>query len=91
MRVSQYVELSGPQCLDLLQAGLIGRAAFCSPAGPRVVPVNYALFEDSIVWRTTPYSELGRFGPDAELAFEVDHIDYEKHQGWSVWRSVAAR
>ncbi|HET7355235.1 MAG TPA: pyridoxamine 5'-phosphate oxidase family protein [Nocardioidaceae bacterium] len=82
--VDRFAEISGAQCLDLLQSGLVGRAGFCSASGPRIVPVNYALFEDSIVWRTTPYSELGRFGPGNALAFEVDHIDYEHQQGWSV-------
>ena len=82
--VNHVVEMSGAQCLDLLQAGLIGRAGFCSPAGPRIVPVNYALFEDLDRVADHAVQRLGRFGAGSELAFEVDHIDYERHQGWSV-------
>jgi nitroimidazol reductase NimA-like FMN-containing flavoprotein (pyridoxamine 5'-phosphate oxidase superfamily) len=40
------------------------------------------------VLRTTDDSELARFvelfGSGALMAFEVDEIDYECHQGWSV-------
>jgi uncharacterized protein len=52
--------------------------------GPRIVPINYAMYDDAIVFRTTPYSELGTYGWNTDLAFEIDHIDYDKHQGWSV-------
>jgi uncharacterized protein len=55
-----------------------------TPVGPRIVPVNYAVHGDSIVFCTAPYSELGTYGPGTELAFEVDRLDYEKHHGWSV-------
>ena len=55
-----------------------------TPVGPRIVPVNYSLHGDAIVFRTAPYSELSTYGWDTDLAFEVDHLDYEAHQGWSV-------
>lgn len=78
------VELTVDECLELLSGGVIGRVALATPVGPRIVPVNYAMYDDAIVFRTAPYSELGTYGWNNELAFEVDHIDYEKHQGWSV-------
>ena len=78
------VELTIEECLELLSGGVIGRVALSTPVGPRIVPVNYAMFGDAIVFRTAPYSELGTYGWNNELAFEVDHIDYERHQGWSV-------
>jgi nitroimidazol reductase NimA-like FMN-containing flavoprotein (pyridoxamine 5'-phosphate oxidase superfamily) len=55
-----------------------------TPIGPRIVPVNYSLHGDAIVFRTAPYSELSTYGWNVDLAFEVDHFDYEAHQGWSV-------
>jgi nitroimidazol reductase NimA-like FMN-containing flavoprotein (pyridoxamine 5'-phosphate oxidase superfamily) len=55
-----------------------------TPVGPRIVPVNYSVRGDSIVFRTAPYSELSTYGWDTELAFEVDELDRETHQGWSV-------
>lgn len=78
------VELTIEECLSLLSGGVIGRVALSTPVGPRIVPVNYAMYDDAIVFRTAPYSELGTYGWNNEVAFEVDHIDYERHQGWSV-------
>ena len=77
-------ELSVEQCLELLKGGIVGRVAICTPMGPRIVPLNYAMSDDAIVFRTMPYSELGTYGWNTDLAFEIDHLDYEKHQGWSV-------
>lgn len=78
------VELSHEQCLDLLRSGVVGRVAVVTPDGPRIQPVNYAVHGDSVVFRTTAYSELGTYGRNAELAFEIDQLDYETHLGWSV-------
>lgn len=80
----ELVELTVEECLELLGGGMVGRVAMCTPMGPRIVPVNYAMHDDAIVFRTVPYSELGTYGWNTELAFEVDHLDDEKHHGWSV-------
>jgi nitroimidazol reductase NimA-like FMN-containing flavoprotein (pyridoxamine 5'-phosphate oxidase superfamily) len=77
-------EMTVEECQELLKAGIVGRVAMATPLGPRIVPVNYASRGDSIVFRTTPYSELGTYGWNTDLAFEIDNIDYDKHQGWSV-------
>jgi nitroimidazol reductase NimA-like FMN-containing flavoprotein (pyridoxamine 5'-phosphate oxidase superfamily) len=82
--MGEPIELSDEQCRELLSAGLVGRVALCTPVGPHVVPVNYAVVEGSIVIRTTPYSILGTHARGAMLAFEVDQLDYERQQGWSV-------
>ena len=82
--MSTSVQLTGAECRDLLVGGVVGRVAMATPVGPRIVPVNYSVHGDAIVFRTAPYSELSTYGWDTELAFEVDHLDYEAHQGWSV-------
>ena len=76
--------LSQSECRDLLVGGVVGRVAMATPVGPRIVPVNYSVHGDAIVFRTAPYSELSTYGWDNELAFEVDQLDFDKHQGWSV-------
>ncbi len=76
--------LSPAECRELLEGGVVGRLAMATPVGPRIVPVNYAVHGDAIVFRTAPYSELSTYGWDTDLAFEVDHIDYDTHSGWSV-------
>jgi nitroimidazol reductase NimA-like FMN-containing flavoprotein (pyridoxamine 5'-phosphate oxidase superfamily) len=77
-------EMTLEECLEMLHAGAVGRVALSTPVGPRIVPVNFAMHRDAIVFRTAPYSELGTYGMDVEVAFEIDHIDHELHQGWSV-------
>ncbi|HYO38584.1 MAG TPA: pyridoxamine 5'-phosphate oxidase family protein [Nocardioidaceae bacterium] len=78
------LELSPEQCAELLGRGVVGRVAMATPLGPRIVPVNYAVHDGAVVFRTAPYSELSTYGWNTELAFEVDHLDDETHQGWSV-------
>ncbi len=82
--MNEPVELTVKECLELLNGGVVGRVALSTPVGPRIVPLNYAMHNEAIVFRTSPYSELGTYGRNAELAFEIDQLDYVKHQGWSV-------
>jgi nitroimidazol reductase NimA-like FMN-containing flavoprotein (pyridoxamine 5'-phosphate oxidase superfamily) len=82
--MTDAVELTLEECLELLSRGVVGRVGMSTPGGPRIIPVNYAMYEDAIIFRTAPYSELGSYARNTGLAFEVDHIDYERHQGWSV-------
>ena len=77
-------ELSFEECVDLLNAGQVGRVALMTSRGPHIVPVNYAVAEESIVVATSPYSALGTYGAHNLVAFEVDHVDQEAHTGWSV-------
>jgi nitroimidazol reductase NimA-like FMN-containing flavoprotein (pyridoxamine 5'-phosphate oxidase superfamily) len=77
-------ELTADECLRLLKSGVFGRIALTVPTGPDIVPINYSVVNDLIVFRTTPYSVLGTYGRNAQMAFEVDHVDYEYGTGWSV-------
>ena len=77
-------DIAAPECRDLLSAGLVGRVALCTPVGPHIVPVNYAVVDESIVLRTSPYSVLGSHARGAILALENDQFDYERQRGWSV-------
>ncbi len=78
------MELGAVECRALLAAGVVGRIAMATPVGPRITPVSYALDGDAVVFRTTPYSELSTYGWNVDLAFEIDHLDHDTHQGWSV-------
>jgi len=82
--VDQLMELPYGRCLALLSSQSVGRIAITAPDGPHIVPVNYAVVEESIVFRTTPYSLLGTHAWNARLAFEVDQLDPERQRGWSV-------
>lgn len=82
--MKEPVELTVNECVDLLSGGVIGRIALTTPGGPRILPVNYAVNDGAVVIRTSPYSELATYGPRNQAAFEIDHFDYDRHQGWSV-------
>jgi len=52
------LELTYAECLDLLKTDTVGRVAFTTPGGPRIVPVNYALEGAALEFHTTANSEL---------------------------------
>ena len=78
------IELSHPECVELLHTQVVGRVALHTRLGTRIVPVSYSIVDDAIVWRTAAYSELATYGRGVRAAFEVDAIDHDSRQGWSV-------
>jgi len=82
--VDEPVELPREKCEELLRASIVGRVAFGTADGPRIAPVNYVTVGEAVVFRTSPGSELGRHAAGSPLAFEIDHLDYDDHKGWSV-------
>ncbi len=78
--------LSRTECLDLLGRSHLGRLAFNDSVGtfPMVVPVNYLMFDGSVVFRAGPGAMLGAALRSAEVAFEVDETDDVERTGWSV-------
>ena len=70
-------------CLELLAGEVVGRVGILEGTGPLVLPVNYGLHGDHIVFRTGPGSKLaashGSLG-----CFEVDSFDRSTRSGWSV-------
>lgn len=83
-------ELDRAECLKLIAGSGIGRVAFDDGEGPTIIPVNYTLDGESVIFRTTPAGRLHRnvssviSGADVRIAFEVDHMDAASHEGWSV-------
>lgn len=77
-------ELTPRECRDLLASQEVGRVAVCMHDGPVVLPVNFVLDGDSVVFRTAPYGILGRHAWHGRVAFEVDHADPATRSGWSV-------
>lgn len=83
-------QLDEDECLRLISPGGVGRLAFSGRYGLTVFPVNYTMHDGSILFRTAEYSPMGedlRTGIPAaeyEVAFEVDAIDTDAREGWSV-------
>lgn len=79
----RLTELDGGACRELLSDHGIGRLAVTTDEGPAVVPVNYAVVDGAVVFRTapgaTPALAVGR-----RVAFEVDRFDEALSEGWSV-------
>jgi uncharacterized protein len=85
------VLLDRDECLALLQRSTFGRVGVTVGALPAVLPVNYRLVGDLIVFRTGHGTKLAAATDGAIVAFEVDDIDPVTHTGWSVMATGAAR
>lgn len=83
--------LEREECLRLLTTASFGRVALNSKALPIVLPVNYALGEHGIVFRTARGTQLAAATRNTIVAFEVDEIDVIRHTGWSVLVTGMAR
>jgi len=78
------VELSRDECLELLKGHRIGRFAVAVPdAAPMVVPVNYLLDGDVVVFRSGTGTKL-RALRGTPVSFQIDEIDQVHQTGWSV-------
>jgi hypothetical protein len=78
------VELDPAECMALLAAKSVGRIAYTSDAGARILPVNYILLDDCIIFRTVPDGEIFHHALDSICAFEIDETDEFFLSGWSV-------
>jgi Pyridoxamine 5'-phosphate oxidase len=82
--------LDEAECLRLIAPGGVGRIGYSGRFGPTILPVNFALHEQTIVFRTGRHSPMGedlRTGiADAEykVAFEIDEISPATREGWSI-------
>ena len=80
----RFEHLSREECLELLELKKVGRVAYCEPKGPVVLPVNFTVRSQSIVFRTRAASRLARYLNDGPASFQVDEIDDFLQAGWSV-------
>lgn len=76
--------LTEEQCLELLAVGPVGRVGVTIHGLPVILPVNYALVDGDIVFRTSDGTKLHAATDHAVIAFEVDTQDADSHSGWSV-------
>jgi nitroimidazol reductase NimA-like FMN-containing flavoprotein (pyridoxamine 5'-phosphate oxidase superfamily) len=83
-RRGQFEELTRDECLRLFETKTVGRVAFTAPSGPQIFPVNYAISNETVVFRTAAYSSLAANLNNARAAFEVDDVDDFHRAGWSV-------
>jgi nitroimidazol reductase NimA-like FMN-containing flavoprotein (pyridoxamine 5'-phosphate oxidase superfamily) len=77
-------DLPPDECFRLLATADVGRLVYQDDLGPLAVPVNYAMAGHDIVFRVERGAKQTAARQQQMLAFEVDHVDEDRHSGWSV-------
>jgi nitroimidazol reductase NimA-like FMN-containing flavoprotein (pyridoxamine 5'-phosphate oxidase superfamily) len=83
-RQTDFEELDRQDCLELLREECVGRVALTARALPIVLPVNFAVLDGDIVWRSAQGTKLNDASTGFVVAFEVDHYEPDHKRGWSV-------
>lgn len=93
MHEGTFAALEPDDCRALLRTQEVGRVAWASAtAGLLVLPVNYVVQGDLVVFRSSPDSELAELAEGREVAFQIDDVDVETGNAWSVLvRGVSGR
>ncbi|MUL41532.1 helix-turn-helix domain-containing protein [Streptomonospora sp. PA3] len=88
----QIRALSAGECRELISVGGVGRVAFAEAAGaaPLVLPVNYGLSGDAVVFRTASDGIIAQ-NASGPMSFQVDRLDATMSEGWSVLVAGRAR
>lgn len=79
----QMRETTVDEALSLLRTAALGRLIYTIGDSPRVLPLNFAVHQGAVVFRTG-YGDLLDHVHLTEVLFEVDHADTETQTGWSV-------
>jgi hypothetical protein len=76
--------LEREECRRLLGSTSVGRLGYCTSFGPHIVPMNYTLVSEAVIFRTGLDTQAAQELFDHPIAFEVDHVDEFLQTGWSV-------
>jgi nitroimidazol reductase NimA-like FMN-containing flavoprotein (pyridoxamine 5'-phosphate oxidase superfamily) len=76
--------LTEQECLAYIRPGGVGRFLYNAERGPVAVPVNYALLDDAVVFRSDDRTAAAGAVSQQRVSFDVDHIDDVLSEGWSV-------
>lgn len=76
-------------CWERLRAAEVGRLGYHLVDEVHIVPVNYVVDGERLVFRTKPGSKLLGVVMDSDVAFEIDGGD--SHRPWSVLARGQAR
>jgi nitroimidazol reductase NimA-like FMN-containing flavoprotein (pyridoxamine 5'-phosphate oxidase superfamily) len=76
--------LSTNACFDLLRGQTVGRLAVSIRDHPDIFPISYVVDSGGIVFRTAEGTKLAASDLGRGIAFEVDGLDEEAGEAWSV-------
>jgi nitroimidazol reductase NimA-like FMN-containing flavoprotein (pyridoxamine 5'-phosphate oxidase superfamily) len=74
--------LDSADCWGRLASQPVGRVAFIEDGLPRVLPINYAVDGNTLVFRTS--SLFADTVTPVPISFETDHYELDSRTGWSV-------
>jgi hypothetical protein len=79
-------ELDRDECLRLLATQVVGRVAVAEPGeAPLVVPVNFLLVEERVLFRTDFGAKFRSMVlAERPVSFQADALDPGRRTGWSV-------
>jgi uncharacterized protein len=83
-RPGGMLELDREECVQRLNDAPWARIAFTTDSGPRILPINHLVMDDTVFFRTSPGSKLASAVRGAPVALEVDGVDAASRLGWSV-------
>ena len=77
-------DLDRATCLELLASADVGRLAWAEDGRVMVFPLNFALVEDAVVFRTPSRSLCDAVASGAGLTFQADDVEPALRSGWTV-------
>ena len=78
-------ELTAAECLERLSSrAFVGRLGFIADGKPMILPVNYIVDSDSVLFCSERGTKLSAVGAGAPVVFEIDESRPLHHTGWSV-------
>ena len=83
-RGGRLEDLEQSECRRLLVSVNVGRLGYGTSDEQRIVPLNYVVADEHLVFRTSSDNDIARFVPGRPVAFEVDEMDAFLQSGWSV-------
>ena len=76
--------LTPEECVNRLQAAVIGRIGYVADGMATIIPVNFALLDGDIVFCTAKGSKLSWLSLRGHVTFEADESSSSAQGGWSV-------
>jgi uncharacterized protein len=67
----EFRAISPARCQELLESQTIGRVAWQAADGPQILPVTYAWYQGTIIFRTSPYGVLSELIPPHRVTGRV--------------------
>jgi len=75
--------LAAEECWSLLRERRVARVGVVVDGKPHILPVNYAMADDVVVFRTAAGTLLDA-AEGEPIVFEVDGVEPQTRSGWSV-------